>query len=116
MMGEMGHVLEFRVSKKQQASSGGSYIVKFDAAIELMPGEPVSVEIGSLHEHSEDCYKEEAEKAILAGFRSVLEPRNLGGRCLIENLLLHSVDFSPRNFTECSAEALSAHLVAIDAD
>lgn len=114
MIRRMGPIiLKFQVSKSAQTSGGGDFIVKFDAIVELLPAGTTSVEIGSLHERSEPSHKEAAMNAILTGFQSVLRPRNLGGNCRIENLVLHPVDFKPLKFAECSAEALAAQLAAI---
>lgn len=100
--------LRFKVSRCAQTSGGGDYIVKFDAIVELIPDGSTSVVIESLHERSDRSLQEAARIAILDGFRSVLEQNNLKANCRVENLVLHPVDFKPRKFADCSAEALSA--------
>ena len=108
--------IALRVDVRRQAASGGSHLTVFDADVDVIDGGS-GVEVRLTGEAAADPsvarfsdWAADACEAIGRGVAGVLEPRGLGGTVVVVRLLLHPIDFKPRQFERHAAQALEAAL------
>jgi hypothetical protein len=108
----MSTVLEFRVSDILQYASGGSYVVKYDAQVELVRGDSsVVIEVVStVPLHARVSEVQQAVDYTKRGVETVLRPLGLGAQMRLSRLFIHDVDFKPRKFEAATISALTQAL------
>lgn len=100
--------MELRVRKVMQAASGGSHVTIYEAEVELTHGD-VRVEVtGVSPRDAEPEAVARAAQAIRAGAETVLRPRGLGAIIRVSRLVVHPIDFKPREFERHTAEELGS--------
>jgi hypothetical protein len=98
--------MELSVHEVCQTSSGGSHVTIYEADIDFVAGD-VRVEVAGVHRagaHPDAV--ESAREAIRVGAAKVLRPRGLGAIIRVRRVVVHPVDFKPRQFERHTAEAV----------
>ena len=99
--------MKLKVQRINQMSSGGSYVVIYDADIELLSQPGTVVEILSTEPPDSDPELVElARLAILRGAECVLGPLGLGATINVLRLVIHPGDFKPHRFEAFTATEL----------
>ena len=99
--------MQLRVHHVNQAASGGSYVVVYDAEVQLKPGSGVVVTIGSVDPpNAAQGLVAEAKQAIQQGAEHVLLPRSKAAHILVRRLVVYSVDFKTDRFAMYTAHEL----------
>ena len=91
-----------------------SYIVKYDAEVEVTPDDPrVVIDVlSTIPDDADPMLVTEAADAIRRGAEGALHPRGSGATMRLRGLCIHDVDFAPREFERHTAEELSRALEA----
>jgi hypothetical protein len=98
--------LELRVHQVAQGASGGSHVTVYEAEVELTPG-GVVVEIAGVHPcDAEPRDVEAARDAIRSGAEEALRLIGSGAIIRVRRVVIHIVDFKPRQFERHTAEEL----------
>jgi hypothetical protein len=102
--------IDFAVSKQCQSASGGSFVAKYRATIDLSPGVGVTqIAIINTHpSHPAAALLADVIEHIQTGVETVLRSRSLDGRMRVTNLVIHDVDCNPRYYERFTAEELEA--------
>jgi hypothetical protein len=96
--------MQLLVKKINQLASGGSYVVIYEADLELHNALPSTVEVlGTDPSESDLELIEMARLAILQGAERVLAPIGLGASIRVHRLVVHLGDFQPKRFVEFTA-------------
>lgn len=98
--------MELRVHKVLLTASGGSHVTIYDAEVELVPGSASVQVLGAEPPYALPGHYQQATEAIRKGAEQVLGPSGMGAVIRITRLVLHPVDFKPREFERCTAEEL----------
>lgn len=98
--------MDLHVSRICQTSSGGDFVVKYEAAVEVTPGDMrVDVEVLSTYPQDADAeLVQRAKDSIRRGAETVLHPRGEGASIRLSRLVIHPVDFKPSRFEQFTAE------------
>lgn len=102
--------MELRVHKIVQTASGGSHVTIYEAEVELVPGE-VRVEMTGIdptEAHPNDIAA--AQIAIQRGAEKVLQPIGSGALIQVRRIVIHPIDFKPRQFERQTEEELRRQL------
>lgn len=92
------------VSHINQMTSGGSYVVIYDADIELSDSPLIKVEVVAVEPaHADPELVEAARLAILKGASVVLNEIERGAFFRVHRLVVHPTDFHPNHFARCTA-------------
>lgn len=103
--------MQMSVRHISQSASGGSYVVKYRAEFDVAQLPDVSVTIANtLPADADEELIGLARDSIRDGFIRVLEPRSLGARIVIHDLVIHDVDFKMGQFTKWTAYELASLL------
>ena len=115
--------MDFSVSDVCQSSSGGSYVVKYLAEVEIFPGN------GTAMIQVESTIPDAADSEVVGrvvdyirrGAESVLRPRRLRAVMKLHHLVIHPVDCHPPRFQDATSRGLARALAdepkrAVDAD
>ena len=102
--------MNLRVHRVNQSASGGSFVVSYEATIELRTDNP-RIEVHILatdppEEHDDEAVVQLAENAIRRGAEHALSPRGLGAKIRVSNIVIHPVDYKPRMYEFFTAFAL----------
>lgn len=106
--------IEFSVSKQCQSASGGSFVAKYRANVELSLGRGVA-SIGIVSVFPVDADPEtvaDVGRHIQSGAETVLRTRGLDANISVTNLVIHPVDCNPRYFERFTVEELEAAIAA----
>jgi hypothetical protein len=99
--------MQLNVSDINQMASGGSYVVAYDADIELSDAPLIEVEVVAIDPADADPeLVEMARLAILEGASAVLSQTGRGAFVRVHRLVIHPTDFQPRHFARCTAVEL----------
>ena len=102
------------VSDIRQTASGGSYVVIYDADIELSDAPLIEVEVVATEPADADPqWVEAARSAILEGASTVLNPIGQGAFVRVHRLVVHPTDFRPNHFARCTALELGRALARL---
>jgi len=98
--------MDIQVSRSCVAASSGSFVVKFEAAVELLATErKVYVEIVSvLPPDADPRWVDNARESIRRGAESVLTPLGMGATICVRRVVIHPVDFKPAKYEQFTAE------------
>ncbi len=101
--------MNYQVSKVCQTASGGSFVAKYNAYLELRADDPrIEVEVVSTYPASADQELVKiATESIRSGAEEILAPRGYGASLRINRLVIHDVDFKPWAFRRFTAEAIA---------
>lgn len=102
------------VNRSSFAASGASYLVRYSAEIVLTATLEVIVTIADVYPNDpflEDI--ESAKHAIQAGCLEVLSSAEIGAYVTVHGLIIHPVDFKPRQYARWTAFDLQSHLDAV---
>ena len=106
-----GTTIAMKVKQSAQAASGGSYLVQFEADIEIKAAPPIEVSVESVYPNDPDQSDvEEARQAIRNVCAEVLGPINCGAHVVVHELAIHPVDFRPEKHSRWTAIALQRQL------
>ena len=96
--------MQLIVKKINQLASGGSYIVVYEADLELLDTLHSTVEVFGIDPpESDKRLVETARLAILQGAECVLGPMGLGASIRIHRLVIQPNDFQPKRFVAFTA-------------
>ncbi len=98
--------MDLHVSRMCLSSSGGSFVVKYDASVEISSTDPrIDVEIVSTWPANADpgCVERELE-SIRRGAETVLGPLGHGAAIRVRELVIHPVDFKASKYEAFTAE------------
>lgn len=99
--------MQLNVRDVNQTASGPSYVVIYDADIELDEAPRINVHVLAVEPPDTDPELIEAARlAILEGASTVLNPLARGAVIRVQRLVVHSVDFHPKRFVRSTAVEL----------
>ena len=99
--------MQLIVKEISQFASGGSYLVVYEADIELLNGPPSTVEVLRVDPPNSDLkLVEMARLAILQGAEHVLGPMGLGASIRVHRLVVQPSDFKPTRFAVFTASEI----------
>src|SRR5687768_15504966 len=99
--------MQLSVRKISQMASGGSYVVIYEADLELLREPRTVVEVLMVEPSDSDPELiEMARLAILQGAEHVLVPRGHGATIRVSRLVINPIDFKPYRFMAFTAEEL----------
>jgi hypothetical protein len=88
-------------------ASGASYVVIYEADVELRDGVGVTVEIRSVEPPGSDSTLVElARQSIALGAEQVLDPVSMGASISVRSLVIQGSDFHPRRFSFFTARGM----------
>jgi hypothetical protein len=95
------------VNKKRQASSGGDFVVIYEADIEMTANADVLVSFAGVYP-TDACPDQVqlAKDAIRLGAIRVLQPRGVGAVIRVRRIVINDVDFNPQMFERFTADEL----------
>lgn len=104
--------MEYSVSDICLTASSGSYIVEYQAEVELDSGDgDAMIEvITTVPENADPSLFQATVASIRRGATSVLRPRGLRAHIRLHNLAIHDVDCRPPKYEAATAEALARAL------
>ncbi len=97
--------MHLNVKKVNQAASGGSYVVIYDALMHLDDSGQVKVIVESVEPDNTDTdLVQAARDAIRQGAEHILIPLGHGSTIIIKRLVINSTDFKPNRFLLFTAQ------------
>lgn len=99
--------MRLQVHHVNQAAGGGSYVVIYEADVQLWDGHGVVVQVEAVEPRdTEPALVEEAKIAIGQGAEHVLSPLSKAASIVVHRLVVNSTDFKPSRFVFCTAHEL----------
>ncbi|MFK8185582.1 MAG: hypothetical protein AB8B99_19570 [Phormidesmis sp.] len=107
-----GTTFLMNVKHLAQGASGASYVVNFQAEIIITVQTTIEIAIASVNYPNDPDPSDVAvaQQAIHQGCAEVLAPINCGAAVVIINLVIHPVDFKPKQHAHWMAIDLQQHL------
>lgn len=98
-----------------QGASGASYVINYQANITLTEETTIEVNIVSVYPQPRNIKPDPrevqiAQHAIQEGCAQVLEPINYGAQVAVTDLVIHPIDFKPRQYARWTAIDLQQQL------
>jgi len=109
-----GKTLSLIVKHSALGASGGNYLVRYAADIELSSKTDIDVRIIGVYPNDPAPDDVEAAKnAIHKGCAQVLLPLSVGACVIVRDLAIHPVDFKPEQFLRWTAIELQRKLATL---
>jgi hypothetical protein len=106
--------MKLRVHEVNQAASGGSYVVIFEAEVQLQAETAVTAEVESVEPpNAEQELVEAARQAIIQGAQQVLSPLSRGAFIRVHRLVVHKTDFKPSRLVLYTAQELKRLVASV---
>ncbi|RRR99903.1 hypothetical protein EIP75_23635 [Aquabacterium soli] len=99
--------MKLSVKKINQAASGGSYVVIYDALMHLNDSGQVEVAVESVEPPDTDAdFVHVARGAIREGAEHILLPLGQGASIIVQRLVINSTDFKANRFALFTAQEI----------
>jgi hypothetical protein len=101
--------MEVRANDKCQTASGGSYVAKYLAEVEVCPGRGIaSLEVvNTLPDPPDPELLQLTLNHIRRGAESVLSANGMNARLKLHDLVIHDVDCKPARYEQLTVEAFT---------